>query len=586
MDATVDGILGYLSSQKESKGVSASKKGVIKDGKGKPGEVSPTLASPEKARYTAIFKLLKGILFPPEEAKRLKGTKIDKAIDVKKVTPPEEKKEKSGLPLKLLAGLGIMAAAALLFDALGPVGRFIVKAITKIKALGIIFKGIIKGITGAFKRLKASKLGQVVGNMAKGIGNLFKSIFGAFERLKESKLGQVVGKIAKGIGAFFKGIGSKILGLLGFGGDAAKGGGGLVDGFRAAGGVLKTVLGGTIKQVAPRLLKMLKFLPVIGSLVSFGFAFARFKKGETIPAIFELLSGILNLIPAGVTQIISMAIDGGLLLYDMYTAKNEKREEAGMEKISFLTWFKETIGSKLITVLKYLPGIGGIFTLGEAFGAFKSGNIGEGLKLLGSSIFSFIGGKGLGDLALKGINFLTSMFSGEKEEGAESAEKGESFFDIMKKIWKKAGEIVSEKIKALRDWALKKLDPRNWFGSDEEEKKAKEKVQGISEAEKLKKAKAAGHSSWDEYKASGWEWKADKKKDNVTADTLKITGDLANLAQQQLTVLKQINDNIRMLVEKGSMGATSIATGQNQQKTSRVFDTGFDSANNIEIQNA
>ena len=556
MDATVDGILGYLSSQKESKGVSASKKGVIKDGKGKPGEVSPTLASPEKARYTAIFKLLKGILFPPEEAKRLKGTKIDKAIDVKKVTPPEEKKEKSGLPLKLLAGLGIMAAAALLFDALGPVGRFIVKAVTRIKALGIIFKGIIKGITGAFKMLKASKLGQVVGN------------------------------IAKGIGAFFKGIGGKILGWLGFGGKAAKGGGALAKGFRTAGGLLKTIFGGVIGKVGGKLLKTLKFLPVIGSLVSFGFAFARFKKGETIPAIFEILSGILNLIPAGFTQIISMAIDGGLLLYDMYTAKNKKREEAGMEKISFLTWFKETIGSKLITVLKYLPGIGGIFTLGEAFGAFKSGNIGEGLKLLGSSLFSFIGGKGLGDLALKGINWLVGMFSGEKEEGAESAEKGESFFDIMKKIWKKAGEIVSEKIKALRDWALKKLDPRNWFGSDEEEKKAKEKVQGISEAEKLKKAKAAGHSSWDEYKASDWEWKAEKKKDNITADTLKITGDLANLAQQQLTVLKQINDNIRMLVEKGSMGATSIATGQNQQKTSRVFDTGFDSANNIEIQNA
>jgi len=241
VDATVDGILGYLSSQKESKGVSASKKGVIKDGKGKPGEVSPTLASPEKARYTAIFKLLKGILFPPEEAKRLKGTKIDKAIDVKKVTPPEEKKEKSGLPLKLLAGLGIMAAAALLFDALGPVGRFIVKAVTRLKALGIIFKGIIKGITGAFKMLKATKLGQVVGN------------------------------IAKGIGAFFKGIGGKILGWLGFGGKAAKGGGALAKGFRTAGGLLKTIFGGVIGKVGGKLLKTLKFLPVIGSLVSFGF---------------------------------------------------------------------------------------------------------------------------------------------------------------------------------------------------------------------------------------------------------------------------------------------------------------------------
>ena len=429
MDATVEGFLGYLTSQKESKGVSSSK-GVIKDGKGKPGEVKPTLSSPEKARYTALFKILKTVLFPPQEAKRLKGTKIDKATGVEnKVAPPGEKKEKSGLPLKLLAGLGIMAAAALLFDALGPVGQFIVKAITRIKALGMIFKGMLKGISVAFKALKATKVGQFIGD------------------------------VLKGIGTFFKGIGGKILKFLGFGGKAAKGGGMLVKGLQAAGGLLKTIFGGIIGKIGPKLLKTLRFLPVIGSLVSFGFAFARFKKGETIPAIFEILSGIINLIPVGFTQVISMAIDGGLLLYDMYTANNKKREEAGMKKIGFLQFFKEKIGSKILTVLEYLPGIGGIISFGKAVGAFVKGNLGEGLKLLGHSLFAFIGGKALGDVALKGIGFITSMFSGEKEEGAEGVEKGESFFDIMARVWAKAYEIVSEKIKALRDWALSKLDP-------------------------------------------------------------------------------------------------------------------------------
>lgn len=557
MDATVEGFLGYLSSQKESKGVSSSKKGVIKDGKGKPGEVKPTLSSPEKARYTAIFKLLKNTLFPPEEAKRLKGTKIDKAIDVEKVTPPEEKKEKSGLPLKLLAGLGIMAAAALLFDALGPVGQFILKAITRIKALGILFKGMIKGISGAFKMLKATKLGQVIGD------------------------------IAKGIGAFFKGIGSKILGWLGFSGKAAKGGGALAKGFRAAGGLLKTIFGGIIGKIGPKLLKTLKFLPVIGSLVSFGFAITRFKSGQIIPAIFEILSGILNILPTGVGNVMSMAIDGGLLLYDMYTANNEKREEAGMEKISFLQYFKQTIGSKLMAVLPYLPGIGGIFSLGEAFNAFKSGNMGEGLKLLGSSLFAFIGGKGVGDLALKGINWLVGMFSGEKEGEVAEVEKGESWTDIMKKVWEKANKIIGEKVQALKDWAIGKLDPRNWFPDKEEEKKAKAKVKGMSDAEKLKRAKAAGHSSWDEYKSSGWEWKADKKKNNITGDTLKITGDLASLAKQQLDVLVKINSNIQMLAEK-AFTSPNIIVGQNQQRTSSVYGVSdqFDMANNIKTQTA
>ena len=537
MDATVDGILGYLGSQKESKGVSASKKGVIKDGEGKP---KPTLAPPEKARYTAIFQLLKSIVFPPDEAKRLKGTKIGKVIKTDKVTSPE-KKEKSGLPWKLLAGLGIMAAAALLFDTLGPMGRFILKTIFK---LGTIFKGMIKGMKFAFKSLRATKLGQVIGDIA----------------------------------TFFKNIGGKILESLGIGGKTAKAAKGAGTAAKS-GGLLKRLLTGAKSPVGKGVLKSIKFLPFVGSLVSFGFAIARFKKGETIPAIFELLSGILNLLPFGVTQVISMAIDGGLLLYDMYTAKNEKREKAGLKKISFLTWFHETIGSKLLTVLAYLPGLGGLVDLGKATSAFGSGNTGDGLKLLGSSIFSIIGGKGLGDLVLKGTNFLASMFSGKKEEGSKSAEKGESFSDIMARVWKKAGEIVSEKIKALRAWTLEKLNPKNWFGGDEEEKKAKAKVQGMSEVEKLKKAKAAGHSSWDEYKASGWEWKADKKEDNITSDTLKIAGDIANLAQEQLTVLKQINDNIRMLGEKGTTGTNSILV-QNQQKAPGIYNMGnkFDNA--------
>ena len=678
MDATVDGILGYLSSQTESKGVPASKKGVpaskkgvIKDGEGKP---NPNLSSPEKARYSAIFKLFKNIVFPPDEAKRLKGTKISKVIKADKVTSPEkgEKGEKSKVSWKLLAALGAMAAAALLFDTLGPIGRFITKAAFKLKTLGSVFMGITK------------ILDKVLGT------SITKSIDG----------------IVTGIKGFFSGIGRRILGFLGVGGKAAKGGSVLAKG----GGLLKTLLSGAVIKIGGKLLKVLKFLPVIGSFISFGFAIARFKKGQIIPGIFEILSGILGFL--GPLKFISLAIDGGLMLYDMFTAKNKKREKAGLKKLSFFGWVKQ-LGSKLISVLAYLPGIGGIIRLGQAFGAFKSGNIGEGLKLLGTSIFAFIGGKGLGDLALKGINFIASMFSGEKEEGGESTGKKEGFFDIMKNVWKKASKIVMEKAKAVKDWALKKLNPLNWFKKDKKDDKKdikdkkdkkdsllpknkeldkkdeevekddkkgswwsrykqfvkknrelnakrlkilrdkyeqrvkknrelnakrvkiiKDKIkssfnwlkekkddiddkvlskykeldekrkkiirdkikalkdsaskQRISEAEKLKKAKAeaAGHSSWDEYKASGWKWKTDKKKDSVTGDTLKITKDLASLAQQQLAVLTQINENIRLLVGKGGSGATNTVAGQNQQMAPKVFDTGFDSANNIETQPA
>ena len=111
-------------------------------------------------------------------------------------------------------------------------------------------------------------------------------------------------------------------------------------------------------------------------------------------------------------------------------------------------------------------------------------------------------------------------------------------------------------------------------------------MQGLSDAQKTAKARAAGHSSWNQYEASGWEWKADKKN-NMTGDTLKITGDLAKLAKQQLDVLVKINNNIQMLVEKTTTPNNSnIILGQTQQKAPGIYDMGnkFDSAVGITPQ--
>ena len=50
-------------------------------------------------------------------------------------------------------------------------------------------------------------------------------------------------------------------------------------------------------------LKTLKFLPLIGSLLSFGFAYDHFKKGQYISGLWELVSGIANLFPGVGTAI-------------------------------------------------------------------------------------------------------------------------------------------------------------------------------------------------------------------------------------------------------------------------------------------
>ena len=139
------------------------------------------------------------------------------------------------------------------------------------------------------------------------------------------------------------------------------------------GGKLAKILASLAKGIGGRLLKFGRFIPVIGSLFSFGFGIARWKKGEYIPAIFEFASGILNLLPFGVTNIASMIIDGALLLYDLNKAKKEKE---GIDPTGgqFDMW------GKIKDFAVNLPGIQNIISLGKGIGAVFKGEWAEAGK--------------------------------------------------------------------------------------------------------------------------------------------------------------------------------------------------------------
>ena len=136
------------------------------------------------------------------------------------------------------------------------------------------------------------------------------------------------------------------------------------------GGKLGKILASLAKGIGGRLLKFGRFIPVIGSLFSFGFGIARWKKGEYIPAIFEFASGILNLLPFGVTNIASMIIDGALLLYDLNQAKKEK-EGVDPTGGQFDMW------GKIKNFAVNLPGIQNIISLGKGIGAVFRGEWAE-----------------------------------------------------------------------------------------------------------------------------------------------------------------------------------------------------------------
>ena len=113
------------------------------------------------------------------------------------------------------------------------------------------------------------------------VSTVWKSVSGFF------------GKIFSGAMKFVKNIfgGSKLMGKVG---GLFKGGKGLISSFA----------GKLLKFVKP----ILKKIPGIGFLISAGFAFSRFKKGDIIGGLLDLASGIASIFP-GIGTAVSIAID-------------------------------------------------------------------------------------------------------------------------------------------------------------------------------------------------------------------------------------------------------------------------------------
>ena len=376
----------------------------------KKANVKATLTSVEKSRtvnvstvYWETYYKVKKRFEADTKGKTKVSTPAQKARSMSQTGSAGDKKDKKGWSrLAIIAAL-IAAAAALgiwAAENLGPVGQFLLKLPSKLKGVSKIFKLIGKFLN----MLSGGKLGKFFGK----IGSFFMGMI--------SK----VGKIGKTVTGLFKG--SKIV----------------------------SILKGLVKGIGGKIAKFLRFLPFLGSVISFAFAYSKFKKGKYIGAMFELISGIANLIPGG--QIVSLIIDGGILLYDLYESKKEKGKEVdGKKKPGFLSMIGKKIWDGLKTVLRYIPVFSGLFYMGDAVACFIKGDLGGGLKNLGWSIVGSIGGKALVD----GIMWVSDLIDSKvaPHVGKTTTPK----WDFLKMVWKKVTGIVGNAIKAMGDWVKDKV---------------------------------------------------------------------------------------------------------------------------------
>lgn len=227
--------------------------------------------------------------------------------------------------------------------------------------------------------------------------------------------------------------------------------GNVAKGFFTAikGGKLLATLTGIAGKIGKRLLKFGRFIPVIGSLFSFGFGIARWKKGEYIPAVFEFLSGILNLLPTGVGNIASILIDGALLLYDLNKETGEDKTVAPAGGVDFWGQIKDFALN--------LPGVQNIINLGKGFGAIFKGDF-KGAAEYFNKALPFIGAV-IGWLAKAGQSV------GKVIENINLPSPGEFFGSIANKfisIFKGMMDKIYGWLTGAADWVVGKVKD---FGS-------------------------------------------------------------------------------------------------------------------------
>jgi len=260
----------------------------------------------------------------------------------------------------------------------------------------------------------------------------------------------------------------------------------------------KGIMGKMLSFMKP-LLRILRRIPLIGSIISIGFAISRFSGGDTIGGVIDVLSalsGLLNLIPGGsiVAVPLSLGLDILNAWLDIKTAGAKDKQGAKMDLLGDMA---KSLGNWIWKNALWIPVIGGFKRMQMSWDAFKGGNIKGGLYQFGAALLSF---GGLSPI-VTGIEML--MGFGEKKESDKSLSPKTGWFDGLK-AW------IKKKLKDL-PYVLRK--PLEWFGILEDGDE--DSVSGFSKTmgdgyDKLKEFSGKTWESVSQSFSKGFEWFKEK----------------------------------------------------------------------------
>ena len=200
-------------------------------------------------------------------------------------------------------------------------------------------------------------------------------------------------------------------------------------------------------------IKMLKVLPLVGSLINFGFAYEAFTNNKPLEGLWELTSGIAGLFP-GVGTAISVGMD---MVKFMYEHNNPKDPDTGERKIKFGPWLKQK-GKELGAVVWQkivdgkVPLLSGLYQFGLGIGKMAALDFKGGLEEWNKIIPAMLG-QGDNEDFLRSWDAFTTMAG----EGLNTAyQKGKEIagdsWGWIKGVFEKIGETFQGLFNAMSDW--------------------------------------------------------------------------------------------------------------------------------------
>jgi len=220
--------------------------------------------------------------------------------------------------------------------------------------------------------------------------------------------------------------------------------------IRAMKGLFTKMLGGLVKFLKPILGK----IPGIGTIISWGFAYSRFKSGDVVGGFIDVLSGIASIFP-GVGTAIAIGLDVLNAFLDYKAGGADGK--ASQKKPGLLKSWALGLGKMLYEGVKYIPIIGPFM---QAVEDMQAGKWLEASYNLVRAI------PGLGSL----VDVLNWFTGGETEQGIKEglSDSGDMIGDwlgwLKDNIWEKITGFVTGVFDTVKDWWNNlSWDPRTWI---------------------------------------------------------------------------------------------------------------------------